>query len=725
MSFQAAGRTNEVGGLDWREVEWDYAYDLVIIQWWQSKTAKAKPVVWLPSNGIPEVDVYLLLGAAAMNNFFNLTVMGLPEVANAGEAASVFKSMSKLSVVERRRSREEDGTEDDSALCKQIASMLNDIGMQSTSTTFKAYAVSCLPHLYSGTSLRRGALRTMRSAGVGRDTCADTTGHSTMVPGGHSGGTVPVKSALHNYDEIDPNDVAHGTMVLCGWKAPTGILTHVPKVATLEALQGTVSMASLDQLAMSLFRLDLTVTPSLHPGKRLAPLVSTMLAHCIMYFSQLLDTYGGKNFIVQRMCLILVNLQLATANAAVTTLRDWSGKIRASFHASNQAVVQGGFGQQELGPVISSLSALNSRLDSTEAAARARAAEHEKQVKALHGSIDSLQRALDSVTRGLDALAKRRPQQGGAEGGGGASSSSAGAGMSDNGSGAADGAGSARSSSAALSAAAAAAAAADGSGGFVAAAAAASASAAAAAAAASSPPSFALGGLEVSMGVTLELRGNPIDVLWTMTIQHKLDTRTKCGLAEGDFNRLARCIVYMRAVATSEELASVTSLAPNAAPLSAALLRLGEPAAVARGLAAKLFLRLSQLEEANGLDVVKSRLCTVNACIERVDSLRRQNSAILTELARAPREPIVLTSVPVARDTAKAKAAKRKRANAAAALAANKEQRRAAVGGGGGGGGARRRVVQRRQRRQPKQRRLRSCTASSLAADLVLPCPQG
>ena len=166
------------------------------------------------------------------------------------------------------------------------ASLLNDVGLHSTSATFKPYAVSLLFGDYSGTSLRRGALRTMRSQGVDRDKCADTTGHSTMVPGGHSGGTVPIKSALHSYDEIDPNDVVHGTMALCGWKPPIGILTHAPKVATLEALEGTVPMASLEHLARNLFRLDSTVTPSLQPGKRLAPLVRTMLAHCIMYFTR-------------------------------------------------------------------------------------------------------------------------------------------------------------------------------------------------------------------------------------------------------------------------------------------------------------------------------------------------------------------------------------------------------------------------------------------------------
>lgn len=45
----------------------------------------------------------------------------------------------------------------------------------------------------------------------------------------------------------------------------------------------------------------------------------------------MLDTYGGQNFVVQRMSFILVTLNLATKDTVVTTLKDWSGKIRASF----------------------------------------------------------------------------------------------------------------------------------------------------------------------------------------------------------------------------------------------------------------------------------------------------------------------------------------------------------------------------------------------------------
>jgi hypothetical protein len=98
---------------------------------------------------------------------------------------------------------------------------------------------------------------------------------------------MPPGSALHSYDVIDPNNVVHGTLALCGWTPPTGVLTHVPKVATLVAL-GEVPRADLDRLAVELFRLD----PTRHaraaarqaPG---APLVDTMLAHAIMYFCAL------------------------------------------------------------------------------------------------------------------------------------------------------------------------------------------------------------------------------------------------------------------------------------------------------------------------------------------------------------------------------------------------------------------------------------------------------
>ena len=141
----------------------------------------------------------------------------------------------------------------------------------------------------------------------------------------------------------------------------------------------------------------------------------------------------------------------------------------------------------------------------------------------------------------------------------------------------------------------------------------------------------------------------------------------------------------MRAVATPEELASVASLAPGAEPSSVAVKRLGLPAAVARGVAAKLILRLTQLEVENGLKPVNSRACTVNACLERIASLSGKNSAIVSELSRAPKEPIVLPAVPAAKDAAKGKAAKRARVVEAANLAATQEEKRAAVGSGGGG----------------------------------------
>jgi hypothetical protein len=83
---------------------------------------------------------------------------------------------------------------------------------------------------------------------------------------------------------------------------------------------------------------------------------------------------------------------------------------------------------------------------------------------------------------------------------------------------------------------------------------------------------------------------------WVVEFDTQLDSRFMNNLSQADFNRLSSCITGNKAVATPEELASVTLLAhaPGAAPPSAAVNGLCKPATVARGVAAKLFLRLSR-----------------------------------------------------------------------------------------------------------------------------------
>ena len=185
----------------------------------------------------------------------------------------------------------------------------------------------------------------------------------------------------------------------------------------------------------------------------------------------------------------------------------------------------------------------------------------------------------------------------------------------------------------------------------------------------------------------LELKGNELSALWTSVVQHKLDARSKCGMSEADYNRLKQCIVYMRAVASPQEQASVDSLAPGAAVRPAGL---KPPATAARDVAAKLFLRVSHLEKAHGLKEVNSRKYTVNAILERIIILAAKDSTIHQQLTRAPVEPFELPAEPAAAKGAAAaksrKAAKRARADAAAEAAANKEERRAAVGAASGGG---------------------------------------
>ena len=77
-------------------------------------------MVWLPSNFIPEVDLYLLKAAAAMNGYFNLQLTGLPDEANAGEAAAVFKTMCRQATSDKGRRGED---EDASSVSKHIGVM--------------------------------------------------------------------------------------------------------------------------------------------------------------------------------------------------------------------------------------------------------------------------------------------------------------------------------------------------------------------------------------------------------------------------------------------------------------------------------------------------------------------------------------------------------------------------------------------------------------------------
>ena len=670
--FQAAGRTNELSGVDWREVQWDYAYALAFIRWWQDKSCAFKPVVWLPSNGIPEVDIYLLLAVGAMTNLFNVELLDLPDEANRGESALLFKVLSKLS-----RGSVDDGEEgtEETGATKQMGQILVDISMASKSPRYRPYAVACMPEDATGTSLRRGGLREMRRRGVPRDICADTTGHSTCIPGGFTAGTVPQGSAQHNYDEVDDNDVIHGTMALGDWPPPIGPITHIPQVATLGALEGTVSLPSLHRVAVSLFRIDASVTPPLDLGKRLEPLLCTMLAHCIMYSAPLLDRYGPNNLCVSRLCQTMIVCGLATPPTVVATVRDWSSKVTAAFRAQNLPLAMGRGGQSDIGPLLSAVEAMNTRMHHADAAAIARHSALEKQLGELRKENLELRSTLGSVlsqldrvgSRGRGAISSLLPVL---EGGGVQSSPSA----SSGGTSGADRGGSASGSGSAESGAE--------EGGFVAAASAAV--AASKASAASSAQPLQLGGIGVNLGAALQLSGAAftMDVLWATRVSRNLTTAFQSGLSDPDHRRLVTCETYMRAVASPSELLSIASLAPGAPSPAHSVQLLGNPATVARNVSRKLFQRLGILEARLGLKVVKSRACTVNACLERVDTMAKKSLSIRTELSTPPSVAIVL-----APDAAtSSKEGKKRRRVAAAAEAGRQEAARMSVGGGGGSG---------------------------------------
>ena len=103
----------------------------------------------------------------------------------------MFKIMSKLTEAEKKVKRDGDGgNEDESGLSKRIASFLNDVSVHSTNPTFRPYASRLLHDVYSGTSLRRGAVAQARAMGLQLDDIASATGHSITLPGGFNSGTV-------------------------------------------------------------------------------------------------------------------------------------------------------------------------------------------------------------------------------------------------------------------------------------------------------------------------------------------------------------------------------------------------------------------------------------------------------------------------------------------------------------------------------------------------------
>ena len=252
-------------------------------------------MLWLPSNFIPEVDICLLLAMAAMAGFFNLHLPGLSELPMLARRRT-FSSPCQNWLGRGRSGRTVRNARVTAARVlplSALAAFSRTYLGGSTSARYSSFAVPCISPLVTGASLRRGALATMRSARVPRDICADVTGHAVVVPGGTNGGTVHTSSALHNYDNIAPADVAEGAMALGGWQPIGGV---APTVATLEPLLLGCGVTTdvLNRLARLLFRLDSSITPMLLPGKRLEVLTHTMLAHAIVYFDPLLTKYGSK-----------------------------------------------------------------------------------------------------------------------------------------------------------------------------------------------------------------------------------------------------------------------------------------------------------------------------------------------------------------------------------------------------------------------------------------------
>ena len=87
---------------------------------------------------------------------------------------------------------------------------VNDIGGGSLSTnTFFPFRKDIIPAGTLGKDLRHCGIRTSRAAGVSRDTVSNGAGQ-TPLPGGPSGGSVALGSAVFSYDVIEVTSVIVG-----------------------------------------------------------------------------------------------------------------------------------------------------------------------------------------------------------------------------------------------------------------------------------------------------------------------------------------------------------------------------------------------------------------------------------------------------------------------------------------------------------------------------------
>ena len=71
-AYAAGGRTNEALVQTWPNLSYNQAHGVITQSFFQSKQGQVKPVVWLPSNGKPRVDILYALGCLASTDYFNI-----------------------------------------------------------------------------------------------------------------------------------------------------------------------------------------------------------------------------------------------------------------------------------------------------------------------------------------------------------------------------------------------------------------------------------------------------------------------------------------------------------------------------------------------------------------------------------------------------------------------------------------------------------------------------
>lgn len=169
LNFFSAGRSGEVAGVAWPLISMNYALRLPVVNWYDLKNSKTKPVVLVPDKSCPESDIYLAFSDAAAVGQFNR---------GAGSAYTDVKFLfAQFADVGNK------------STAAKVSRMLQDM-VPGAPGPYAAFSVPVLnePGGYTSQGIRHGAIEEMEANGVGPSFVTDLSGHAPGSKGGAAQG---------------------------------------------------------------------------------------------------------------------------------------------------------------------------------------------------------------------------------------------------------------------------------------------------------------------------------------------------------------------------------------------------------------------------------------------------------------------------------------------------------------------------------------------------------